>query len=204
MAGLRLRNKEDRNRRILENAATQFRDAGYDDVKIEAIAAAADVSVGTIYNYYKNKGDILVSIVSMEVGDVLALGEKILAQPPKDAVQAINQLTAGYLDHSLTYLSKAMWRQAMAIAMAQPNSPSGEIYANMDKALADQTARMVEKLVKIGLLRRDIDAKVFGRILFHNMDNMFINFVKNDDMSLASLKSELRCSNRAIVKLIAA
>jgi hypothetical protein len=53
-------------------------------------------------------------------------------------------------------------------------------------------------------LRRDIDAKVFGRILFHNMDNMFINFVKNDDMSLASLKSELRCSNRAIVKLIAA
>jgi AcrR family transcriptional regulator len=203
MVGLRARSKEARNRRILESASELFRESGYDEVKIEAIAELAGVSVGTIYNYHKNKGDILVAIVSMEVIEVLALGEKLLDRLPGNAVKAINDLLTGYFDHSLTYLNKAMWRQAMAISMAQPTSPSGSVYVEMDNALADQTIRMVQKLVTLGLLRRDVDPQIFGRILFHSMDNMFINFVKDDTKSLASLKSELRRNNKAIVSLIA-
>ncbi|TIY03560.1 MAG: helix-turn-helix transcriptional regulator, partial [Mesorhizobium sp.] len=71
MNGLRARQKADRHRRIIEAAAELFRDAGYEGAKIETIAAQAEVSVGTIYNYYQNKGDILGAIVSMEVNEVL-------------------------------------------------------------------------------------------------------------------------------------
>ncbi|RUU50585.1 TetR/AcrR family transcriptional regulator, partial [Mesorhizobium sp. M7A.T.Ca.TU.009.01.1.1] len=71
MSGLRARQKADRHRRIIEAAAELFREAGYEGAKIEAIAAQAEVSVGTIYNYYENKGDILGAIVSLEVNEVL-------------------------------------------------------------------------------------------------------------------------------------
>src|SRR6185312_13342588 len=70
MSGLRERQRADRHRRILEAAASLFRQSGYEGAKMEAIAAEAEVSVGTIYNYYRNKGDILVAIVSMEVNEV--------------------------------------------------------------------------------------------------------------------------------------
>jgi AcrR family transcriptional regulator len=55
MSGLRAKHKADRDGRILDAAAELFREAGYEGAKIEAIAAAAEVSVGTIYNYYRNK-----------------------------------------------------------------------------------------------------------------------------------------------------
>ena len=66
MAGLRARNRADRNERILHAASRLFRTLGYESTRIELIAGEARVSVGTIYNYYQNKGDILVAIVSAQ------------------------------------------------------------------------------------------------------------------------------------------
>lgn len=57
---------------ISEAATGLFRDRGYDPVKIDAIAERADVSTGTIYNYCKNQGDLLVAIVAMEANEVQA------------------------------------------------------------------------------------------------------------------------------------
>ena len=89
----------------------------------------AEVSVGTIYNYYRNKGDILVAIVSMEVNEVLNAGRGVVATPPRNVADAIDTLIGIYIDHSLIYLSKEMWRQAMAISTQQPDSPFGKTYA---------------------------------------------------------------------------
>ena len=74
MAGLRERQKADRERRILEAAVTQFRADGYRSVRIEDLAEMAQVSVGTVYNYYQTKGDILIATVAMEVEEVLDAG----------------------------------------------------------------------------------------------------------------------------------
>lgn len=81
MAGLRAKQKADKTRRILDAAATLFRREGYDNARIEVIAEMAEVSVGTLYNYYQNKGDILVATVAMEVSEVLEGGARIVASP---------------------------------------------------------------------------------------------------------------------------
>ena len=82
MSGLRAQKKADKNRRILEAATTLFRKVGYDSARIEDIAEMAGVSVGTFYNYFKNKGDMLMATVSMEVEEVLAAGDAIIARDP--------------------------------------------------------------------------------------------------------------------------
>jgi AcrR family transcriptional regulator len=203
MAGLRARHKADRHRRIVEAAAGLFRAFGYDAVKMEAIATAADVSIGTIYNYYQNKGDLLVAIVSMEVHEVLAAGEKVVAEPPTNVERAVSRLIAIYIEHSLVYLSKEMWRQAMAITIQQPYSPSGIAYGELDQALTSQTSNLIEKLQSLGLVRADIDARAVGEMIFNCANMMFTIFVKTEDMTVAELFTQIRRQNRTLVTAIA-
>jgi AcrR family transcriptional regulator len=202
MAGLRAKHKLDRNSRIVESAAGLFRKQGYEGARIEEIAARAEVSVGTIYNYYRNKGDILVAIVSMEVHEVLAAGLRIIQKPPKNVEKATDALIATYIDHSLVYLSKEMWRQAMAISTQQPESPFGKTYTALDRALADQTCGLVEKLSGLGLVRGDIDGRGVGEMIFNNMNMMFIEFIKREDMTIRSLRANIRRQNRTLMKAI--
>lgn len=200
MSGLRAKHKADRHERILVAAARLFRDFGYEAVKMEAIAAAAEVSIGTIYNYYRNKGDLLVAIVSLEVGEVLRNGEAVMSAPPASAEKAVDRLVGGYVEHSLHYLSKEMWRQAMAISTQQPESPFGETYAALDVALVRQTCAMVEKLIGCGLLRPEADARSLGEVLFNNTNMNFIVFVKTEDMTMPELRAMLRRQHRAILQ----
>jgi AcrR family transcriptional regulator len=204
MAGLRAKHKADRHQRIVEAAARLFRAQGYDTVKMEAIAAAADVSIGTIYNYYKNKGDLLVAIVSMEVHEVLAAGERVIADPPRNPEKAVAKLIANYIEHSLVYLSKEMWRQAMAITTQQPDSPCGVAYNGLDEALARQTAKLIRKLQTLGLVQVGIDAQAIGEMIFNNTNMMFTIFVKREAMSVAALLARIRRQNRTLVQAIAA
>ena len=203
MAGLRAKNKADRHQRIVEAAARLFRTQGYDTVKMEAIAAAAEVSIGTIYNYYKNKGDLLVAIVSMEVHEVLAAGERVIADPPRHAEKAVAKLIANYIEHALVYLSKEMWRQAMAITTQQPDSPSGVAYNELDEALARQTAKLIKKLQTLGLVQVGVDAQALGEMIFNNTNMMFTIFVKQEAMSVATLLARIRRQNRTLVQAIA-
>jgi len=204
MKGLRERNRVDRHGRILDAATRQFREGGYEETRIEAIAAEAGVAIGTIYNYFQNKGDILVAIVAKEVNEVLKAGEGIVASPPLDVTRAVNALIAAYIGHSLSYLSKAMWRQAMATSTMQPESPFGLTYAALDRGLANQTCRLIEALRALGRVKPEVDCRAIGEMLFNNTNMMFIEFVKTEDMPTAKLLRAIRRQNRAVLKLISA
>ena len=200
MSGLREKQKAIRHDRILEAGAGLFREHGYEAVKMEAIAAAAEVSIGTIYNYYQNKGDLLVAIVSLEVGEVLRNGEAVIDSPPANAEKAVDALIGGYVEHSLHYLSKEMWRQAMAISTQQPDSPFGETYAALDIALARQTCALIEKLKDLGHIDAQADADSLGEVIFNNTNMNFTVFVKTEAMSMAELRAMLRRQHRAILQ----
>ena len=204
MSGLREKNRADRDRRIVEAAAALFRQSGYEGAKIEAIAAAAGVSIGTIYNYYRNKGDLLVAIVSMEVDEVLNAGRALVAKPPHDVGAALDTLIGIYIEHSLHYLSKEMWRQAMAISTQQPDSPFGRTYTSLDHALAGQLCALIEKLQALGRVRRSADAGSLGELIFNNMNMMFIEFVKDEPQTIAALRAAIVRQNRVLVEAIAA
>jgi AcrR family transcriptional regulator len=187
MTGLRERQKADRTRRILEAASTQFRAQGYDPVRIEDIAAAADVSAGTCYNYFSTKGDILLAIVSMEVEEVIDAGRAVVADPPADVAIALDRLIRNYYDHSLQYLSKELWRRAVALSVEAPETPFSQRYLALDSRLAEQVSDLVAALQARGQIRRDLDSSVLGGIIFAQLNQAFIEFVKAEAMPLEDL-----------------
>ena len=203
MAGLREKQKADRTLRILEAASRLFREQGYGAIRIEDIAHAAEVSVGTLYNYFTNKGDLLLAIVSMEVEEVLESGKAIVADPPADIARALGGLLGIYFDHSLYYLSKEMWRTAMAISIEAPGTPFSARYTELDSLLAAQVCDLITELQRKGYARTDIDADAVGQLLFNNLNQMFTEFVKVESMSLADLHAKTARQNAPIADLLA-
>jgi AcrR family transcriptional regulator len=191
MVGLRERQKAGRRRDILAAAAKLFRRDGFADTAIETIAAEADVATGTVYNYFESKGDLLIALVALDGEEVRAAGRKIIANPPKDPVQAVTRLLTFYIDHSLIHLSKELWRNAMANALSQPSSPFGLGYAELDRKLADQAGELVACLQERGQIDAALDAKTAGDVLFEVVNSLFMVFVAREEMPVALLKKRL-------------
>ncbi|HET8951537.1 MAG TPA: TetR family transcriptional regulator, partial [Solirubrobacteraceae bacterium] len=59
MSGLRERKKLQTRRAIAETARALFVERGFDAVKVAEIAAAADVSQKTVFNYFPTKEDLV-------------------------------------------------------------------------------------------------------------------------------------------------
>jgi AcrR family transcriptional regulator len=203
VTGLRARQKRLRHERILEAALLLFREAGYDAVRTEDIAAAAEVSVGTLYNYFENKGDLLLALVTLEVEEVLEQGASVVSGPPADIAAALDLLIGGYYDHSNTYLTKDLWRTAMALTIQAAETPFSQRFTALDRSLTDQVCALVTELQRIGLARDDVDAGALGQVIFNNLNQMFIEFVKVEAMPLAVLKAAMTGQVAALAHLLA-
>ena len=202
--GLRERHKADRTRRILEAASSLFRAQGYDAVRIEDIAAAADVSAGTCYNYFSTKGDILLAIVSMEVEEVIEAGHTIIADPPSDVAEALDRLIRIYYDHSLLYLTKELWRRAIALTVEAPETPFSQRYLALDRLLIGQVSDLVSALQARRLAQGDLDPAVMGRIIFNQLNQAFIEFVTQEAMPLTDLRRTNKRATDQLASLMAA
>lgn len=202
MTGLRARQKADRHNRILGAAVTLFARDGYRTVRIEDLAEMAEVSVGTVYNYYLTKGDILVATVAMEVEEVLAAGEAIIASPPRGVEAALMALIGHYYDHSLHYLNKEMWRTAMALSIEAPATPYGQRYTALDARLRAQVVALLVRLQARGEVRAEVDCTAVGETVFNNLNMMFIEFAKDEDMTIEALKDHVGRQTVPLARLI--
>ena len=63
-SSLRDRNAQERSEQILNAAAQLFAERGFHRTTTREIAQAANVSEGTLYNYFENKNDLLFGILS--------------------------------------------------------------------------------------------------------------------------------------------
>lgn len=203
MAGLREKQKAARQKRILQAAVTKFRADGYHAVRIDDLAAMAEVSVGTIYNYYKSKGDILIATVAMEVEEVLTAGAELVDNPRHRADAAVLALISGYYDHSLKYLTKEMWRHAMALSIEASETPNGQRYTALDQRLARQVKDLIRALQKSGDVRDDLDADAIGQLIFNALNQEFIEFIKDEKMTLEALRDRISVQITPLMHVLA-
>src|SRR5258708_22338464 len=60
---------------------------------MEDVARRAGLAVGTLYNYFSSKDQLLIALSRIDTEHLVSIGERILADPPQDPVEAISALT---------------------------------------------------------------------------------------------------------------
>jgi len=196
LAGLRAKHKAERADRILTAAMGLFHQSGFDAVRMEDIAARAEVSAGTVYNYFATKGDVLLALVTLEVEEVLDLGATVVATPPRRLAEALDALIGGYYEHSLTYLTKDLWRQAIALTIGAPGTRFSLIYAGLDDRLRAQVTDLLTACR--GQMREGLAVAPLAEVIFGNLNQSFTDFIRVEDMPLTDLLARMRAQNAAL------
>ena len=68
-----------RQERMLEVASRLATEGGFDAVQMRAVAADADVALGTLYRYFPSKEHLLVSAMLRQIAD---LADRLAVRPP--------------------------------------------------------------------------------------------------------------------------
>ena len=100
--GRRERKKLQSRKAILDAAVEQFSQKGFKETSVADIMNAADLGIGTFYNYFQSKEEILVQLIQQMVMEVAeALRELKAANRPADELLAAGcRITARFLDEN--------------------------------------------------------------------------------------------------------
>ncbi len=140
MTGLRERKKQEVRRRIIAAATTLITENGLEATTMEDIAASAEVSVGTVYNYFGTKNALLLAGVEDETDKMVAAGMTVISEPGDDPLAAIQQLLHTYLD-DFSKWDPRLLREVMGAAFSRTG---GE---DITTELAQLDERLLEQMM---------------------------------------------------------
>src|SRR5215213_10073455 len=100
--GKKTRKGEQTRAEILETALTLFRERGYEDTTMRAIAEAAGVSVGNAYYYFRSKEHLIQAFYERSHEEHLEACHELLAQE-KDLRARLHGVLRAKIDTSMPY-----------------------------------------------------------------------------------------------------
>ncbi len=187
---------------MLKAALEMFRERGYDAVKLEEIAERADVSVGTVYTYFKTKNALLLAVIVDDFDIAFSFSSTALSNPFSDAESAVNELTRCYFHEIEGGVTREMWRVAIAAFMREPASHFAIEYQKCLSKMQRQYLAMVRRLQDENLLDTSIIPTEFASILYNNANMCFMEFLRDENASIDVLMARLDRHNKRLVQWV--
>jgi AcrR family transcriptional regulator len=153
--GLRERQKRERRERILKAARELFERRGQTPSMIPDVAARAGLAVGTIYNYFPTKDDLLISIMKRESDRVRKIGAAVVKGPLPEPVEAFIRIADVYVDGVIAD-GRRLWREALIAAFSKPETIGWRLF-ELDMVLISQFQALIIKLKSAGKLHNGVD-----------------------------------------------
>jgi len=198
VTGRRERQKRDRGRRILSAARRLFERKGYAGTAMENVAERAGLAVGTLYNYFPSKDDLLLTILRRESEEVARAGERVLADPPEDPVAAVAALADLYIQ-IIGADQRMLWRELFAASIAAPRTLGARLF-DLDRQLIAQFESMTRKLMELGRLGAEVDPARAAGLFYGICLTWGIAFSISDSMSADTMRHEVAESVRMTVR----
>jgi len=188
MTGRREQQKQDRQHRILRAAELLFARGGYPETNMEDIAARADLATGTVYNYFDSKAELLAAVVAQQTQEVVAMAERIVAQPGPDVEATFAELTDVYLNLVARH-ERSIWRELIGAAYAEGGKTAALVFES-DVRLLAQTERLLEAYRSRGRLRGEIPPGAFA--LYSMYLSATLAYITSEGVSLDATRSLIR------------
>jgi len=154
--------------KIISAATKVFAKKGFFTARISDIAKEAKVADGTIYIYFNNKYDILLSIFEEEVGKIFDKTQKLLA-----AEQDPRKMLEIYANQYLLAMKKNKnLGEVIHIELRQTNKVIKDYRKNKFSAYVDIIADIIKKGQDQGIYRSDILPDIAKRAFFGSLDEV--------------------------------
>src|SRR6185503_18581397 len=158
---------------ILRAAIDVFAERGYFNAQVADVARAAGVAAGTVYLYFKNKDDLLVSIFDRSMRDGLTHSRAQVADL-RDPRERLLRLARGHLarlgqDRNLAIVFQVELRQSTKFMERFSSTLLRDYLGLIREAIADGQRE--------GLFRTDIRPTVAAKMLFGALDEMATNWI---------------------------
>jgi AcrR family transcriptional regulator len=176
MPGLRAKQKEKRREAIMGAASKLFKNKGFTATSMEGIAAEAELSVGTVYNYFKTKGDICLAIYRADRDLVETATDKVIANPPADPVAAIIKLMETDFETELDFVDRSVWESLLVAAFTAEPHLAAQLMDDDFKRIG-QFEKLLTALKARKHLGAGVDVKTAAELLGALNLLYFINWV---------------------------
>ncbi len=188
--GRRDRQKLDRERRIIQAAQRLFSRRGYSATSMEDVAARAGLAVGTIYNYFPSKPELLLAIVRRETASILERGRRFIEAPAGDPVDGVAGMVLLYFDDFMRE-DRDLWRELFAAAMVAPATVGRRVF-EADASVVAQLAEYLDRLKANSLIRADVETAVAATAIYAVCFTWLIAYLSNDQVNPAFARMQIR------------
>ena len=186
--GLRERKRRDTRKAILDSAEILFPLRGYRNTTMEAIAERAEIAVGTIYNYFHSKAEVMVELNSRETERVISELRTLDIEgcSVEDMLWEIISRILAVFDR----YPRELMRELFSATIENSHSTLTNGLVRQDEKFLGYLAGILEELKSKGRLKMETDpgsvafgiySLVFGGMMRYSMDD---DFTLEDAMTL--------------------
>ena len=173
--GRRERKKLQSRRMILEAAISEFSKKGYKETSVADIMSAADLGIGTFYNYFGSKEDLLFSMLG-RLGETIrmALAEARAAERTSlELLEVGARVTAKFLDENRfvmpLFLSGASHMAQGREEADAPHAPEGKpAGSRMTPQIKQVFTEIIRAGQAAGEIRSDVPVDLIAE-MFHSL-----------------------------------
>lgn len=163
-------------KQIIEAAVKVIAENGYYASQVSKIAKRAGVADGTIYLYFKNKEDILVSLFEEKMGQFVEHTEKCINNR-KNANEKLKTLIEMHFhqlseDHHLAIVTQLELRQSNKDLRLKINNVLKPYLAVIDNLILEG--------INENIFREDLNLPLVRQMIFGTMDEIVTNWVMKD------------------------
>lgn len=178
MINRRERKKEETRGKIINSAITLFQEKGYHKTSMDEIAEKVDVSKATLYNYFPDKGAILVAYFQSMIADY---GQDIKTRLQEN--QGIESRLENLLDFKQQILGNDIEITANYLKYRLQTIFDKDLFENPDRSGLENVilAVMIDAQEK-GEIRRDIPPLVLARTFLLLATNYFLSSIYMEDL----------------------
>lgn len=200
--GLRGRKKARRRDEIIAAAKDLFARQGIDATTMADIAAAADISTPTVFNYFGSKDGILIAMITEGTTAARNTDRPLHWREGTDLTGLITGLFLLVSSRTLEIAGKRVWRYAEAAAIRQPDADLSRQYAEVSAALIVVIADFLDELSLSTRAGGDGSSALLAMIFHDVWMPCFIRLITEEAETLRDHEAALRSRFAPLVRLI--
>ncbi|NLZ32407.1 MAG: TetR/AcrR family transcriptional regulator [Firmicutes bacterium] len=157
----------ERRHKIIDVAVHEFAHKGFDDANINDIAAAAGISVGSLYKYFNTKEDLFLTCVQFGIETLQAVLDEVLASPG-DLFAKTEKIVRIIQEHSRKHKNLIILYNEIT---SESNAHlTWKLAAKMEALSAGVYTALIRQAQEEGKVKMDISPGLFAFFL----DNLFM------------------------------